>query len=289
MLDLHSHTNRSDGTYTPAELVDYACEKGLKVLAITDHDTVEGIPEAVEHAAALRAEGRTDVPEIVPGIEFSTVWRNGDVHVVGLNVDYTDQAFCAKLQGFIDSREGRNREMAKKLKSVGIGISYEGMLQLFPDCVLTRAHFARYLMEYGYVKSVKEAFERYLGPGCPCYVPREKVTPVQAVEMTLQAGGIPILAHPMIYRLSEKDLGTLIEEMKEAGLIGIEALYCTHSDADERFVRTMASRYGLTISGGSDFHGANKPGLDLGIGYGGLNVPDYIWEDLKKTKAKSLQ
>ena len=201
MIDLHSHTNKSDGTYTPSELVDYACEKGLKVLAITDHDTVDGISEALSHAESLRAAGRTDVPEIVPGIEFSTVWNNGDVHVVGLNVDYRNEVFCSKLRGFIDSREGRNREMARKLKSVGIGISYDGMLQLFPGCVLTRAHFARYLMEYGYVKSVKEAFERYLGPGCPCYVPREKVTPVQAVRMTLEAGGIPILAHPTIREL----------------------------------------------------------------------------------------
>jgi predicted metal-dependent phosphoesterase TrpH len=257
---------------------------GLTAFALTDHDTVEGIDEAISFAHSINSD---KVPEVIPGIEFSTEWSGRDVHVVGLAIDHHNESFCGKLKFFIDSRDGRNEKMAKKLASLGIGITYEGMLSMFPNCVLTRAHFARYLQEYGYVKSSKEAFERYLGPGCPGYVPREKVTPVQAVEMALEAGGIPVLAHPMIYNFEPEELDRLIAEMKAAGLVGIEALYCTHTQADERYVRSLADKYGLAISGGSDFHGENKPGLEMGTGYGSLSVPDFIWPELKKAAGKN--
>ncbi len=300
MIDLHNHSTKSDGTLTPSELVIHAMEKGLTAFALTDHDAVDGIDEAIKFAEDLRSgkevfpetaanlenSDTPGVPEVIPGIEFSTEWGGRDVHVVGLAIDHKNESFCGKLKAFIDSRDGRNEKMAKKLASLGIGITYEGLLQMFPDCVLTRAHFARYLIEYGYVKNSKEAFERYLGPGCPGYVPREKVTPIQAVEMALEAGGIPVLAHPMIYSFEPAELEKLIGEMKEAGLIGIEALYCTHTAADERYVRSLADKFGLAVSGGSDFHGANKPGLDMGTGYGSLYIPDYVWPELKKAAGK---
>lgn len=298
MIDLHNHSTKSDGTLTPSELVIHAMEKGLTAFALTDHDSIDGLEEAVSYAeqikngtvpfpsTAIPIEGSTEpaVPEIITGIEFSTDYMGRDVHVVGLDFDKNNAAFTKKLHDFLDSRDGRNERMAEKLASLGIGITYSGMLEMFPDCVLTRAHFARYLFEYGYVKSTKEAFERYLSPGCPGYVPREKVTPVQAVELTIAAGGIPVLAHPLIYNFKKNELEQLIEEMKEAGLIGIEAIYCTHSLADERFVRDLASAHGLAISGGSDFHGSNKPGLDMGTGYGKLYIPDDIWPSLRARK-----
>ncbi|MCR5477423.1 MAG: PHP domain-containing protein [Lachnospiraceae bacterium] len=284
MIDLHAHTNKSDGTLSPTQLVELGCKKGLTALAVTDHDTIAGVAEALEAAKTLRASGKYEtVPEVIPGIEFSTEWNGGDVHVVGLNLDLESEGFQKELPGFLDSREGRNREMAKRLKEAGIGICYEGLEKMFPDRVLTRAHFATYLLEYGYVKSTKEAFDRYLSPGCPCYVPREKVTPTAAVKMTLAAGGIPVLAHPMIYHLPEEDIRALVTEMKEAGLVGIEAIYCTYSEEDEAFVRKLAKEYDLKISGGSDFHGDTKPGLDLGTGYGSLCVPDEVWQDLKNS------
>ncbi|MBR1862049.1 MAG: PHP domain-containing protein [Lachnospiraceae bacterium] len=300
MIDLHNHSTKSDGTLTPEQLVVHAMEKGLSAFALTDHDAVDGIDPALEYAekiktgevpfpdsaAPLENSDSPAVPEVIPGIEFSTQWGGKDVHVVGLYIDHKNEAFCKKLKAFIDSRDGRNEKMAKKLASLGIGITYEGMLEMFPNCVLTRAHFARYLIEYGYVKTSKEAFERYLGPGCPGYVPREKVEPTDAVKMALEAGGIPILAHPIIYDFEASDLERLIVEMKEAGLIGIEALYCTHTPADERYVRSLAAKYGLAISGGSDFHGENKPGLDMGTGYGSLYIPDFILNDLKKAAGK---
>ena len=287
MIDLHTHSVKSDGSYTPTKLVDYAVTKGLTAFALTDHDTIDGIEEAKAHADALRSLHKGEevvIPEIIPGIEFSTEYHGRDIHIVGLDIDIHNQSFCKKLQDFIDSRDGRNKKMAEKLASVGIGISYEGLLSLFPDCVLTRAHFAKYLFEYGYVRSLKEAFDRYLGPDCPCYVPREKITPAQAVEQILSAGGIPVLAHPMIYHLENTKLETLVSELKEVGLIGIEAIYCTHSPSEERYVRSLAARMNLCISGGSDFHGDNKPGLDLGTGYGHLFVPDEVWTDLKTAK-----
>ena len=170
--------------------------------------------------------------------------------------------------------------MAENLRNIGIGISYDALLKSFPDSVLTRAHFAKYLYEYGYVRSTHEAFERYLGPDAPCYVPREKITPVQAVEMTLMAGGIPVLAHPLIYKFGDEKLRELIAEMKEYGLAGIEAMYSTHSPEDEEYIRKLAAECDLKISGGSDFHGTNKPGIDLGSGCGNLDIPEQVWFDL---------
>ncbi|MCR5440666.1 MAG: PHP domain-containing protein, partial [Lachnospiraceae bacterium] len=247
MIDLHSHTNKSDGTLTPSKIVDLAASKGISILAITDHDTVEGIQEAMDRARDINSDPSSTVkaPRIIPGIEFSTEWNGRDVHVVGLSIDHTNESFISKLDAFLNSREGRNRKMADKLKEVGIGISYDGLCRMFPDCVLTRAHFAKYLYEYGYVKSTHEAFERYLGPDAPCYVPREKITPVQAVEMTLEAGGIPVLAHPMIYKFGDGKLRELIAMMKGAGLVGIEALYSTHSEEDEKYIRNLAAETGL--------------------------------------------
>jgi len=300
MIDLHNHSTKSDGTLTPSELVVHAMEKGLSTFALTDHDTIDGIDEATSYAASIKsgavpfpktaiaAEGSDSpvVPEVIPGIEFSTEWGGRDVHVVALSINHKKPSFISKLTDFIDSRDGRNEKMCQKLASLGIGITYAGMLEMFPDCVLTRAHFAKYLIEYGYVKTTKEAFDRYLSPGCPGYVPREKITPVQAVEMALSADGIPVLAHPVSYEFENDELERLICEMKEAGLIGIEALYCTHTLSDERYIRSLASKHGLAISGGSDFHGENKPGLDMGTGYGSLYIPDNVWTDLKKAAGK---
>ena len=135
------------------------------------------------------------------------------------------------------------------------------------------------------MKSMKEAFDRYVGDHCPYFVPREKVLPCQAVELILAAGGIPVLAHPILYHMSEERLEKLVKELKETGLIGIEAIYSTYDAADERQIRGLASKYDLKISGGSDFHGSNKPGLDLAVGYGKLYVHDSVWNDLKGTLA----
>lgn len=283
MVDLHVHSNRSDGTYSPAALVDYALEKGLTSFALTDHDTVDGLEEALQYAEKLQKN-----ITVIPGIELSTEYEGKDVHIVGLAIDYKNDAFTAYLKDFVDSRITRNRKMCALLQGAGIAVSYEKLVEEFPNAVITRAHYAKYLLNHGYVKSMSEAFERYVGDHCPYFVPREKVTPQQAVELILAADGIPVLAHPILYHMSDARLDTLVSRLKNAGLIGIEAIYSTYNTAEERQIRALAEKYHLLVSGGSDFHGANKPGLDLAVGYGKLYVDDSIWMNLEKSRRKLL-
>ena len=282
-IDLHVHSTRSDGTYSPTELVDYAIEKGLAAFALTDHDTVDGLEEAITYASSLRSAG-IDAPEVIPGVEFSTEYQGKDVHIVGLYIDYNAPKFQKYLVDFVESRTLRNQKMCKLLQEgAGMDITYESLLETFPDCVITRAHYARYMMSKGYVKSISEAFERYIGDHCPYYMPREKVTPAQAIELILSAGGIPVLAHPLLYGMGKARLDTLVAELKDAGLIALEAIYSTYTPGDEREMRALADKYDLCISGGSDFHGENKPKLDLGTGYGSLYIPyDVLTELLSK-------
>ena len=280
-IDLHTHTCKSDGSYTPTELVDYAIEKNLAAVAITDHDSIEGLDEAVAHAAALRERGLPSV-EMIPGIEFSTKYEKQDVHIVGLYISYEREAFQSALGSFVDSRVSRNRKMCKNLQGAGIDITYEKLLAMYPDAVITRAHYASYLLEHGYVKSRQDAFARYLGDHTKYFVPREKVTPSQAVDLILKADGVPILAHPPLYHMGNDRLDTLVSSLKADGLMGIEVFYSTYSNQDVRDMQRLAAKYNLLVSGGSDFHGANKPGLDLGCGYGKLYIPE---ETLLKIKA----
>ena len=280
MVDLHVHSTCSDGTFTPEELVDYAIKKGLTAFALTDHDTVSGLDRAINYAYSLR-HTPVQIPEVVPGIELSTEYQGKDIHMVGLFIDYHQPDFARYLEDFIHSRENRNKKMCALLREHGIDITYEALLAEFPGVVITRAHFARFLLSHGYIQSLKEAFDRYVGDRCPCFVPREKVTPAQAVELILGAGGVPVLAHPILYHMSDDRLEALVAELKSIGLVGIEAIYSTYNTAEERQIRGLASKYGLKISGGSDFHGANKPKIDLGTGWGKLYVPDEVLEKLR--------
>lgn len=279
-IDLHTHTCKSDGSYTPTELVDYAIEKGLAAVAITDHDTTEGLNEALSHAADLKEKCLPSV-EVVPGIEFSTKYENQDVHVVGLFIAYDSPMFKQALADFVDSRTNRNRKMCENLRDAGIDITYEKLRARYPDSVITRAHYASYLFEKGYVKSRQDAFSQYLGDHTKYFVPREKVTPVQAVKLILHAGGIPILAHPPLYHMGNDRLDKLTASLKAEGLMGIEAFYSTYNNQDIRDMQRLAAKYNLLFSGGSDFHGTNKPGLDLGCGYGKLFVPEDLLAKMK--------
>ena len=282
IVDLHVHSIRSDGSMTPEELVDYAVEKGLSAFALTDHDTVDGIPAALSRAKKWEEKGVQI--EVIPGIEFSTEYRGKDIHIVGIDIDYEADFFKKYLTDFVNSRIWRNQKMCKNLQSAGIDISYEKLTAEFPDSVITRAHYARFLHGHGYTSSMKEAFERYVGDHTKYFVPREKVTPVQAVELILKAGGIPILAHPVLYGLGKTALDTLVAKLKDAGLIGIEAVYSTYTPSDERDIKALALKYDLAISGGSDFHGKAKPDIDLAIGRGKLFVHEDILKGLRNKK-----
>lgn len=278
-VDLHVHSNKSDGTYAPSDLVTLALSKGLSAFALTDHDTTEGIDEALDAAAAARAQG-ADI-EVIPGIEFSTEYEGKDIHIVGIDIDYKSDAFQNYLKDFQESRDNRNRKMCLKLAEHGVDITYEKLRAEYPDSVLTRAHYAKYMMEHGAVGSMNEAFDRYIGDHAPCFLPREKVTPSQAVSLILESGGIPILAHPILYHMSDARLDKLVATLKDAGLVGIEAIYSTYNAAEERQIRKLANKYDLRISGGSDFHGGTKPNLEMGNGYGKLFVPYEVLEHLR--------
>lgn len=279
-IDLHVHSNYSDGTLSPTQLVSLAKEKGLRAFALTDHDTTSGLAEA------FSAAENTDM-EMIPGIEFSTKYHNCDVHIVGLDMNYQEETFQKQIHYFQHSRDIRNKKMIQKLQDGGIDISMEQMEAEFGDAVLTRAHFARYLKNHNVVKEMPDAFRLYIGENCPYYVPREFVTPSQAVELIYQSGGIPILAHPMLYRFSDTELHDLILQLKKVGLIGIEAIYSTHTLMQERLVRQLAKRCDLVISGGSDFHGSNKPDIDLGNGRGNLRIPYEILQNLRDRRKRN--
>ena len=276
-IDLHVHSNYSDGTFTPSELVAYALAKGLGAFALTDHDTTEGLTEAFD------AAGGTGL-EVISGIEFSTEYRGKDIHIVGLDFDHTLPEFQTQLLRFQDSRRIRNEKMIKRMQEEGVSISWESMEKAFGDAIWTRAHFARYLKDHGYVSAMSDAFKLYLGDDACCFVPREKVTPDQAVHLIRSTGGIPILAHPLLYHLSDKTMNQLLDDLKRAGLLGIEVFYSTHSGFEEDHVRFLARRHGLCFSGGSDFHGTNKPNIDLGVGRGNLKISYNILKQLRKAR-----
>lgn len=277
-IDLHVHSNKSDGSYSPTELVDYAIEKGLAAFALTDHDTIAGLDEAIDYAK------KQSLCEVIPGIELSTEYEGKDIHILGLYIEHHNTHFTRYLIDFQNSRELRNEKMCAKLREHGINISIEQLQERFPDSVVTRGLYAKYMLETKQIKNMSEAFERYIGDNSPCYIPREKVTPSQAVSLIKSAGGIAVLAHPTLYHMSLSRLDNLISQLVATGLDGIEALYSTYHAGEERDMKRLAIKYQLLITGGSDFHGTTKPGLDLGVGYGHLFVPEELLDKLKEKK-----
>ena len=273
-IDLHVHSNASDGSMTPSELVAYAMEQDLYAFALTDHDTVEGIEEALKAADGLPIE-------VIPGIELSAEYQGQDIHILGYNIDYKDEDFLKTVGYYRHLRENRNVEMLERLQALGFPITDTLLEERFGrDTVITRAHYAMFLQEKGIVCSTNEAFERFLSPGCPCYVPRRRISVTDAVKLILKAKGKPVLAHPVLYHLDEAALDTLTALLKEAGLMGIEAIYSKNQDGDEERFRALAKKYDLFITGGSDFHGTAKPRLLLGTGYGNLAIPAELLEQL---------
>lgn len=275
-IDLHVHSCCSDGSFTPEELVALAQSAGLSAFALTDHDTTDGIGQAL-----LAAEGSG--LEVVPGIEFSTRWLHRDIHILGYYIDYRVQSFQETLHGFLAARDVRNRQMCERIREqTGIPVTVETLSGYFPDAVITRAHMAAWLADMGYVETRAVAFDKYLGEHAPCFVPKTEVTPEDAIRLIRSHGGIPVLAHPLLYALSKKQLRQLVGSLKESGLKGIEAVYVLNRGSDEAFVRSLAEQYGLLVTGGSDFHGKNKPHIALGTGIKqSLAVPYELLEELK--------
>lgn len=274
-IDLHVHTTASDGTLSPAQAVKLAADTGLRAIAITDHDTAHGYEEAAAAGAGLGLE-------IVPGIEISTKFT-GAVHILGYYIDPAAPALRTVLDWIVEDRDKRNRKMAELMAADGIPVSYDGMLERFGD-VIGRPHFARLLIELGYARDMQDAFDRYVEKGRKYYLPREILPIDRAIEIILSAGGIPVLAHPFQYRLEESELRRLIEYCLERSLRGMECRYTGYDGERVSYLERLAGEYGLIKTGGSDFHGANKPHIALGSGTGELEVPYEFLQALRAVK-----
>lgn len=279
MIDLHVHSDHSDGTLSPEELVTLAVQTGLSTFALTDHDTVSGIGRAKR--AATLTDDRSSKLTVISGTEISAAYQKRDIHILGLFIDETNPALIRALEDAVGARDHRNERMAERFRSLGIPLTLEDLRLSNPDTVITRAHFAKYLIEHHHVKTSEEAFRRYLNYDAPCFVPREYMQPERAISLILQAGGIPVLAHPLLYKLPPAELEALIKRLKEAGLAGLEVYYSSNTGFDEQICYGLANRFDLLMTGGTDFHGANKPHLYLGTGRNhNLDIPDTLLEPL---------
>ena len=274
IIDLHVHSTESDGTLTPEDLVAEAKKVGLAAFALTDHDTCQGVGKAMPCEASAGIE-------LIPGIELSTDYHGKEVHIVGLYIDIENEQLLKKTAEYRKCRSERNALMVEALRKEGLSITMEELVAENPDCVITRANIARFLYEHGQIKSVREAFDRYIGDHCKCYVGRLKVASTDAVRLIKEAGGTAILAHPLLYGLSNTNLQKMIDELKPVGLDGLEAIYPTYTTGEEQQMKRLARENGLLISGGSDFHGSNKPDIALGRGRGHLYIPYSVLETIK--------
>jgi len=259
-VDLHLHSTASDGRFSPAEIVAMAAERGLTVIALADHDTVDGITPALEAARAFPGL------KVIPAVEISTDVPQGEAHVLGYFIDYAASEFKATLDRFRNSRIGRAQGMVAKLKDLGIPVDWQRVQEIAAGSSFGRPHIAQAMLEKGHVTSFKEAFTKYLGRDGPAYVEREKVTPAEAVELILRANGLPVLAHPF----TVGDAEAMIIELKGAGLVGIEAYYNSYAADDINTLTGWASQHNLIATGGSDFHGLD---LSTETPIGGAEVP----------------
>ena len=279
-IDLHVHTTASDGTCSPAEVVALAKEKGLTAIAVTDHDGVGGYREAAGIGDELGVE-------VVPGIEISTKFitdkvqnKGYAVHILGYYIDVDSPELTPVLEWVVRDRDERNRKMVELMRADGLPITYEYMQQRFGE-IVGRPHFAEYLVEQGLASSVQDAFDKYVEKGRKYWLPRQFLSIERSIEIIALAGGVPVLAHPFQYKRDDAGLRQLIEHCIDSGLKGMECRYSGYTEEMSGYLEALADEYHLLKTGGSDFHGSNKPAISLGTGKGTLAVP-YAWlEELK--------
>jgi predicted metal-dependent phosphoesterase TrpH len=278
MVDLHLHSNCSDGTYDPGRIPALAHAHGLAGIALTDHDTISGNDEFLVAARAL------GVPAVA-GVEISAEYVNpesqraedGEMHILGYfpRWDAAAEEVLTPLAVIRDNRHERNPLIIDRLRAMGLDISYEEVCRHAACDVVGRPHIAAILLHKGYVKSAQEAFDRYIGDHAPAYVAKRIMAQETAIAMIVRAGGVAVLAHPRTLRIKQaRTLIALLEQLRGYGLAGIEAYYAAHTVAETEQYGALAARLDLLVTGGSDFHGAHKPELKLGSGFGNLCVPD---------------
>jgi hypothetical protein len=278
VIDLHVHTSMSDGTFTPEEVVRIAADRGLSAIAITDHDTVAGVLRGKRKGAELGIE-------VVSGVEISTEWPEGILHMLGYFVSVEDRDLLQALDSLKQNRQERIFKIVSKLNDHNVSVTVDEVDQEAVGGVPGRPHVAKVIVRKGHVETLQEAFDRYLGKGAPAYVEKKKLSPVEAIQLITNAGGIPVLAHP--YSLDEHDprgLEQIVRELMTSGLKGIEVYYPKHTpDQTELFLR-LAEKLGLAVTGGTDFHGANTPEVRIGTLPGGKTLSYSILEELKKKR-----
>lgn len=275
IIDLHTHSLASDGSMSPTELVRHAKEKGLSAVALTDHDTVEGIREALD-------EGNRIGIEVIPGIEISTNFKP-EMHILGYFLNKDEYKNVQKeLATIRKGREERNIKIINKLNDLGINITEEEVKEVALGDTIGRPHFARLLLNKGYVKTMLEAFDKYLGKDGLAYFKRFELEPVDGIKLIKNAGGLPVIAHPALLKMSNNDMDKLLSELKEYGLAGIEAIYSENSKEETGNLLRLAIKHQLLVTGGSDFHGTYKSGIEIGTGRGNLKVLYELLEKLKE-------
>jgi len=278
-IDLHTHTTRSDGSATPQELIELARAKGARAVAITDHDTVAAIVEARD------AADRCGI-EFVAGIEISAEYSPGTMHILGYCIDERSSVLAEQLNRLKSARETRNPQIAVRLQSLGFDIDYSEVARLAGNEVVGRPHFARVMVQKGYASSIQDAFDRFLKKDAAAYVEKARLTPADSIALIHQAGGVAVLAHPYQLNLSSyKDAEELIGELAQVGLDGLEAVYSRHDAAQRTRYAEIASRHGLLVTGGSDYHGSYKPDIEIVTGLGDLEVPYELLEAVKARAA----
>ena len=281
-IDLHTHSTASDGTDSPAELVRKAAAAKLAVLALTDHDTLDGLAEAAREAEA------SDVV-FVRGCEISTATPWGEAHFLGLWIPEDAERTATLEKALAEVREkrlARNLRIAEKLRELGMDVTYEAAAALAGGRVVGRPHFAELLCRMGVVESRREAFRRYLGRDGLAYEPRELMSPERAVTLLKSSGALVSMAHPRLLRAPAEELEKLVSSLKESGLDALEVYHSEHDAGDVRLCVDLAAKYGLQLSGGSDYHGLAKPKISIGCGHGSLRVGLSVYESLMKYREK---
>lgn len=263
--DLHIHTNKSDSTFSPEEVVRYAAKCGLSAIAITDHDSVEAIPLVNEYASQYGIE-------IIPGIELSSDENGGEVHILGYYIDFEEKWFLERLAFLREMRIRRAQQMIGKLNELGFEITLEGVLGISGEGAIGRMHIARLMLEKRYISTIAEAFQKYIGKGKYAYVKKYRITPREAIDMLDKLKGISVLAHPQIMNLD-----TIIPNMIKQGLQGIEVYHSDHTHESEERYLALAKRYNLLVTGGSDCHGIGKGKVLMGT----VKIPYELVEKLK--------
>ena len=277
-VDLHLHSTASDGTDAPAELARKAKALGLSAIALTDHDTLRGLPEA-------RAAARSLGLELVPGCELSTATPYGEMHLLAFWPDETPEAMAA-LEGQVKNRTIRNLKILARLAELGINITENELASEAGGEIIGRPHIAAALLRRGVVRTRLEAFSRFLGRDGAAYVPRELLTPLEGLALLRSLGAVTAVAHPLLLRAPLAWLQQCLGELSGAGLDALEAYHSEHSAAQVRQVVDLAAAYGLLLCGGSDYHGQNKPDVARGAGRGGLRVPEYLLDRLKERRGR---